>query len=826
MAVKCSKCQYENPDDTLYCGKCSALLEPEVEFSATKTFQTPAKGLTSGTTFATRYEVIGELGKGGMGRVYKALDKEINEEVAIKLLKPEIASDESTVERFRNELKFARKIAHKNVCKMYHIAKDEETPYITMEYVKGEDLKNFVRRKGKLSDKEALSIASQVSEGLVEAHRLGVVHRDLKPQNIMIDEEGDAKIMDFGIARSLEAPGVTQTGVMIGTPDYISPEQAEGEEADHRADIYSLGVILYEMVTGSVPFKGDTALSVALKHKSKLPPEPKQLNSNISEQMNKLILICMEKDRERRYQNAAELLADIQNIEEGIPLGERKLPARRKKLLKEKLKIKWKSVLLYGGVPLLLVLIIASAIYLYTTRAASIDSIAVLPLENLTGDTEQEYFVNWITDELTTKLARVGTLRVISFRSMRRYKGSDKSLQEIAQELNVDAIVTGTVQQAGANISIRVQLIDIFPEERNLWEETYDRVLTDVLMMHSEIARTIAQEIRAKLTPQTEAILASGRQVNPDAQEAYLKGIYNMNQGTPEGYQKAVDYLHEAVEKDPSDPLAYAGLAAAYIQIAHSAMATEDSLPRAKAAAQRALRLDDTMAETLNSFGFIAGYYDWEWDVSEQAFQRALEINPNLAMAHYWYSWQLILFDRMEEALVAHKRAQELDPLTPLHTAWLGGLYWYWGRYEEALEEVNKALELSPYAWHGLFVLGHIYADMGRYEEAIAVSQKAAARYPNLKYFLGCAYAVAGRKEEALQILAELEKEKPSPFGAYGLAELYTCLGNKDEAFRWLNYEHAHCWISWFRVHPTFKSLHGDPRFDELLRKMNLPPIE
>ena len=240
MGIKCPKCHFENPDDTLYCGKCSTPLKPLEEISVTKTLETPAKGLTSGTTFATRYEVVEELGKGGMGRVYKALDKEINEEVAIKLLKPEIASDESTVERFRNELKFARKIAHKNVCKMYHLAKEEETPYITMEYVPGEDLKSLVKRKGKLADEEAISIAKQVCEGLVEAHELGVVHRDLKPQNIMIDEKGRAKIMDFGIARSVEAPGVTQTGVMIGTPDYISPEQAEGEEADQRSDIYSL----------------------------------------------------------------------------------------------------------------------------------------------------------------------------------------------------------------------------------------------------------------------------------------------------------------------------------------------------------------------------------------------------------------------------------------------------------------------------------------------------------------------------------------------------------------------------------------------------------
>jgi serine/threonine-protein kinase len=331
MEVECPKCNFDNPKDSRYCNKCATPLPSSEDISAvpTKALKTPIKELTRGTTFASRYEIIEKLGKGGMGKVYRVEDKKIKEEVALKLIEPEIASDKKAIKRFSNELKMARKIAHRNVCKMYDLGEEKGTHYITMEFVPGEDLKSFIRRSGQLTVAKSISIAKQVCEGLSEAHNLGVVHRDLKPSNIMIDKEGNARIMDFGIARSLQAKGITRAGVMIGTPEYMSPEQVDGKEADQCSDIYSLGVVMYEMITGKLPFKGDSTLSIALKHKSEKPQDPREINPQIPENISRLIMRCLEKDREMRYQTAEELLSELGKIEEGIPTEERVIPKRR-----------------------------------------------------------------------------------------------------------------------------------------------------------------------------------------------------------------------------------------------------------------------------------------------------------------------------------------------------------------------------------------------------------------------------------------------------------------------------------------------------------------
>lgn len=815
--MKCPKCQSDNPDSTSFCGKCGTKLQPleEVVFSVTRTLETPIRRLRIGSTFAQRYEILEELGKGGMGEVYRVKDQKLDEEMALKVLKPEIAAHKEIIERFKNELKFARKIAHRNVCKMYDLNEQDEILYITMEYVKGKDLKSFIGGKVKLSQEEAITIARQVCEGLAEAHELGVIHRDLKPQNIMIDEKGQTKIMDFGIARSIEAPGVTQTGMMIGTPDYISPEQAEGGKADQRSDIYSLGVILYEMVTGSVPFKGDTALSVAIKHKTHVPPDPRKLNPELSEDLGRLILRCMEKDAGRRYQTARELLSNLDKVEKGIPI-DKAIP------IKKKVKINWKRVSIYGAAALLLVLLIAGALSLFRPR---IKSLAVLPFKNLTGDPGQEYFADGITDGLIMHLGRIGALRVISFYTVINLKNEKRSLAEITRDLRADVLVEGTVQQAGTSVGMRVRLIKALPEERNLWEGTYDRTITDVLSMYSDVARAIGQEIKVKLKPQEETRLASARQVNPETYKSYLKGMSLINGSTDEEFNQGLKVLQEAVEKDPTDPLVYLGLAEAYVYLGHSPASPPDAWQQARAAAERALKLDPNLAEAIADLADVKLYYERDWKGAEQYFLRAMELNPSLPWNHYHYAWYLALFGRSDEAIKEHKRAQELDPLTPIHTGWLGGLYCGAGQYDKAIAEAQKCIRMKNEYGLGWLIMGKGYAGKGMYKEAIAAHLKAVEINPSWKYALGQTYALAGQNDEARKILAELLKEPPSAFNAHSLAVLYAALGDRDNAFKWLAYEPSHAWTPWFRVDPFFFALRSDPRFKEMLRKFNLPPV-
>jgi len=410
VVTKCPKCQSDNPETSRFCADCGTQLPPSEEISApTETLEAPKEELTTGSTFAGRYQIIEELGKGGMGKIYKVMDTKIKEKVALKLLKPEIASDKNTIERFSNELKFARKIRHENVCQMYDLNEEKGTHYITMEYIHGEDLKRLIRKMGQMSAGQAIPIAKQVCEGLVAAHKLGVVHRDLKPQNIMVDEEGNARIMDFGIARSLKGKGITGAGVMIGTPEYMSPEQVEGKEVDQRSDIYSLGVILYEMVTGRVPFEGDTPFTIGVKHKSEIPKDPKELNAQVPTDLSGVILKCMEKDKEQRYQSAGEVRSELVNLEKGIPTTEREVP-KRKSITSKEITVTFGLKKLFFPALVFIAIIIATVIIwqLLAQKGAvpvpsDRPSLAVISFENQTGDKTYDHLRKVIPNLLIEK---------------------------------------------------------------------------------------------------------------------------------------------------------------------------------------------------------------------------------------------------------------------------------------------------------------------------------------------------------------------------------------------------------------------------------------
>lgn len=829
MTVKCPKCQTENPETKQFCGDCGTQLRPpkEIRPEVTETFQTPVKELTTGSTFANRYQIIEELGKGGMGKVYKVFDKEIEAKMALKLIKPEVAADKTTIERFRNELKIARDISHKNICRMYDLGKEAGNYFITMEYVSGEDLKSFIRRAKQLVVGTAIFIAKQVCDGLAEAHRLGVVHRDLKPGNIMIDREGNAKIMDFGIARSISVKGITGAGVMIGTPEYMSPEQVEGKEVDQRSDLYSLGVILYEMVTGRVPFEGDTPLSVAVKQKSETPPDPRKINSQVPEDLSHLILRCLEKAKEKRYQSANEVRSELISIEKGIPTTEKVIP-KRKPITSKEITVTFGLKKLF--IPALVVIILAiTAVIILQMIPQRQTSIAVLPFTDLSSLKDQEILCDGMTAEIITKLSGLHGLKVMNTASVMRFKNTEKDVKDIGQELDVSTILIGSVRKEEDDLRVDVQLVNV--EDRfQIWGDTFEQKLSRIFDIQSTIAGKIVKVLKTKFSPKEEERLQMKPTDNLEAYNLYLKGRWFWNKRTKEGLEEAIKYFEEAIEKDANYAQAYAGLADSYLMLGdYGYIHEKEAYQKSKSFIMKALEIDATLSEALTALGFIKMEYEWDWEGAKRAYERAIQLNPNYGTAHQWYANYLSYIEaRHEEAVVEAKRARELDPFSPVINQNVGRRLYFARQYDQAIEEIKKALKIAPEFFPSHRVLGLAYLAKGMFPEAIEELEKAVVLSggsldPLIR--LGYAYAVTGNQDKAMQIINDLKsrsKDKQIPSVAYAI--IYIGLGDKDLAIELLEkaYEERSSWLIYIKVHPFYDSLRSDPRFIALLKKMNL----
>jgi serine/threonine-protein kinase len=787
VTITCPKCHSENPETKQFCADCGTQLIPrskDVHPEVTETLQTAIRELTTGSTFANRYQIIEELGKGGMGKVYKVFDTKIKEKIALKLIKPEIASDKETIERFSNELKLARKIRHKNVCGMFDISEAEGAHFITMEYVGGEDLKTMIRMSGMLGMGTALSVGKQICEGLAEAHSQGIVHRDLKPTNIMIDKEGNARIMDFGIARSLKGKGITGAGVMIGTPEYMSPEQVEGKEADQRSDIYSLGIILYEMLTGRVPFEGDTPFSIAMKHKTEAPQDPRSFNAQVPSALSHVILKCMEKDRARRYQSAEDVVSELDKTDKG-KTGAIKVD-------------EWKN------------------------------SIAVLSFKNMSADPEQEYFCEGIAEELLNALTQIKELRVAARTSAFSFKGKDVDIREIGRTLNVDKVLEGSVRKSGQRLRITAQLVNV-EDGYHIWSDQFDREIKDIFAIQEEISLIIVDKLKLKLLKEEKEKIFKRHTDDHEAYNLYLKGRYFWYRRHEGGLQKGLEFFQQAIARDPLYALAYVGIADSFGSLGlFSFIPPKEAYPRAKAAVKKALEIDPELGEAYASLGWISMLYDWDWQAAEKQYLHAIKLNPYFAPAHIRYGMCLAITGRFDESIGETKKAEELDPLEPFASAFVGWSLYMARRFDEAIEQNRKVIAMDPN--YSIVYWYQAQSCTGRklWDEAIASGQKHVQLSGGAAFALatlGLVYGLAGMRDEALNALERmiaLSKERyVSPFQ---LAWFYVGLGEKDQALE--NFEKAYTdrdsMMPYLGTFPLFDSVRSEPRFQALLKKMNL----
>jgi serine/threonine-protein kinase len=794
----------------------------------------------TGEVVAFRFRIVRFLAKGGMGELYEAEDLELRERVALKTILSHISADERSIVRFKREVHLARQVTHPNVCRIYDVFRhrsaaagannaSDEVVFLAMELLHGETLADKLQRDGRLSTAEILPVLRQMVAGLTAAHGVGVVHRDFKSHNVMLVKTARAKdetrvvVTDFGLAwrsardestaLSLDMSAETE---IVGTPAYMAPEQVEGGSVTPATDVYALGVVLYEMVTGVWPFDGETPLKIAIKRLHESPPSPRVHAPDTDPLWEKTILRCLARRPEERFADAAEVVSAL----EGGPLEPATTPPARQWLTR-------------GGWSALVLVILTTlaagyvvyARYAPTVRPAGITSLAVLPLKNGGNDPEQDYLSDGISEALINRLSQVPGLKVVANSSSSRYKGQDADLKEVARALDVAGILAGRVSQRGDSVSISVELID-GRDRTQVWGAQYVRNTADLFEVSADISRDVAKKLQVGTATGQPQSVATLEVRNPVAYELLLKGHFHRAKGRTENRQKAGEYFVRAIAADPGYSLAYADLSDIYRSLANSGLVDpKEYLPKAREAAQRALKLDEGLADGHYAMANLMTY-SWEWADAEREYKRAIELNPNLALAHRWYATYLRLMGRHEQAISEITRARDLDPLSPGVNATVGYVLTSARRYDQAILALNKAIELDrAYPYTYLF-FGHTYAAQGKYGEAVAAYTKAVEfglDTSPTQVYLGAAAAHAGDRPRALAVLGRLRsgKERSSPAE---LAILLTALGERERAFASLEdaYRARDIQLQYLGVEPGFDPLRSDPRFQDLVRRVGL----
>jgi eukaryotic-like serine/threonine-protein kinase len=773
----------------------------------------------------SHYRILEKLGTGGMGVVYKAEDTRLQRFVALKFLS-EMAPDSQALERFRREARAASALNHPGICTIYDIGEHDGQPFIAMEFIDGETLRSHIHGKA-LPVEETLRLGTQIAEAVDAAHAQGIIHRDIKPANVFVTKRGQAKILDFGLAK-LVPKGVAVNakadddatdstsilGIISGTPAYMSPEQVRGDVLDQRTDVFSLGLLLYEMATGRQAFSGNTGGVIIEAVLTKAPVPARSINPEVPPQLEEIINKALNKDRDQRYQHAAEIAAELRNLERG-PDSTRARPEEVSGFIRRRAISR------------------ARMAQSDTTRLArvskTIDSLAVLPFENANRDPEHEYLSDGIGGSLINILATIPKLRVIAQSTVLRYKGRGIDPQAIGHELNVRAVLTGRIMQSGESLRIGTELVDVATGSR-LWGAQYDRKMGDILAIQDEISEEISGKLRVKLTGEEKKRLAKRQTYDAEAYQLYLKGRHHWNRWTEDGFYKAIEYFQQAIEKDPGYALAQTGVADSYVLLGwNSYLPPKEAFPKAKAAAMKALRLDASLGEAHTPLAAVLWLHDWQWKQAKEEFTESLALNPCYPTANHWYAEYLMTMGQHAEAIARMRKSQELDPLSLIISVAIGWAYYMGRQNDEALEQLKRTVELEPHYPVTYWILGLLLRKMDRYDEAIAEAEKGvkfSGGSSVMRAALAQTLATAGRRDEAIQALEELTTLAKEKYVApYFLAGIHAGLGEEDLAIQKLEkcYEERSHWLIYLHIDPSMDALRSNSGFQELLQRIGLP---